>query len=85
MPDLQSVYRANHSTETALLKILADVLRAVDCGDLAVLVLLDLSAAVNTVDNKTLLHRLKKSYGLSGRVHDDWFQSYLSGRFQSVR
>jgi len=36
------------------------------------------------VDHETLLIRLKKSYGLGGRVHD-WFQSYLSGRFQSVR
>lgn len=30
-----------------------------------------------------MLHRLKQSYGLGGRVHD-WFRSYLSGRFQSV-
>jgi hypothetical protein len=84
MPDLQSAYRANHSTETAVLKVLADILRAADDGDLAVLALLDLSAAFDTVDHETLLRRLKTSYGLSGRVHD-WFQSYLSGRLQSVR
>ena len=81
--DLQSAYRANHSTETAVLKVLSDILRAVDGGDLAALALLDLSAAFDTVDHETLLHRLKQSYGLGGRVHD-WFQSYLSGRFQSV-
>jgi hypothetical protein len=84
MPDLQSAYRANHSTETAVLKVLADILRAVDSGDLTVLALLDLSAAFDTVDHGTLLHRLRNSYGLGGRVYD-WFQSYLSGRFQSVR
>ena len=84
MPDLQSAYRANHSTETAVLKVLSDILRAVDGGDLAALALLDLSAAFDTVDHETLLHRLKQSYGLGGRAHD-WFQSYLSGRFQSVR
>ena len=84
LPDLQSAYRAHHSTETAVLKVLADILRAVDGGDLAVLALLDLSAAFDTVDHETLLNRLKKSYGLGGRAHD-WFQSYLSGRFQSVR
>jgi len=84
LPDLQSAYRAHHSTETAVLKVLADILRAVDSGDVAVLALLDLSAAFDTVDHETLLNRLKISYGLGGRVHD-WFQSYLSGRFQSVR
>jgi len=84
LPDLQSAYRANHSTETAVLKVLSDILRAVDSGDLAVLTLLDLSAAFDTVDHETLLNRLRQSYGLGGRVHD-WFRSYLSGRFQSVR
>jgi len=36
-----------HSTKTAVLKVLADILRALDNGDclVAVLVLLDLSAA----------------------------------------
>jgi len=67
MPDLQAAYRANHSTETAVL-VLADILPAVDGGDLAVLSLLDLSAAFDTVDHETLLQRMKKSYGLGGRV-----------------
>ena len=73
---MQKAYRANHSTETAVLKVLAEILRAVDGGDLAVLALLELSAAFDTVDHETLLHRLKQSYGLGGRVHD-WFRSYL--------
>ena len=84
LPDLQSVYRAHHSTETAVLKVLSDILQAVDSGDLAVLALLDLSAAFDTVDHMTLLQRLRISYGLGGYVHDS-FQSYLSGRFQFVR
>jgi hypothetical protein len=45
LPELQSAYRVHHSTETAVLKVLADILRAIDKGDLAVLTLLDLSAA----------------------------------------
>jgi len=65
-------------------KVLGDILRAVDSGDLATLALLDLSAVFDTVDHVTLLQRLRISYGLGGRVHD-WFQSYLSGRFQFVR
>ena len=80
---MQSAYRAHHSTETAVLKVLGDILCAVDSGDLAALALVDF-AAFDTVDYVTLLQRLRISYGLGGRVHD-WFQSYLSGRFQFVR
>ena len=40
LPDLQSAYRAMHSTETAVLKVLADILLALDSGDLAMLILL---------------------------------------------
>ena len=43
--DLQSAYRAHHSTETAVLKVVADILLALDCSNLALLSLLDLSAA----------------------------------------
>ena len=46
--------------------MLGDILRAVDSGDLAVLTLLDLSAAFNTVDHATLLCRLGVSYGIGG-------------------
>ena len=84
MPDLQSAYRANHSTETAILKVVADILLALDTGDLAALVLIDLSAAFDTVDHTTLLQRLKTSYRLDGVVIG-WFRSYLSGRTQHVR
>jgi len=84
LPDLQSAYRAYHSTETAVLKVLADILRALDTGDVAVLTLLDLSAAFDTVDHATLLRRLEVSYGLQGHVLG-WCQSYLDGRTQYVR
>jgi len=53
-PDLQSAYRSNHSTETAVLKVLSDILLALDCGNLALLSLLDLSAASDSVDHDTL-------------------------------
>ena len=83
LPALQSAYRAYHSTETAVLKVLSDILLAVDQGDLAVLTLLDLSAASDTVDHAILLRRLEVSFGLGGSVHR-WFTSYLSGRTQFV-
>ena len=51
---------------------------------MATLTLFDLSAAFDAVDHKTLLHRLKVSYGVSDMVHG-WFISYLSRRSQFVR
>ena len=53
---LQSAYRANRSTETAVLKVLPDILLAVDAGDLSLsaLVLLDLSVAFDTVDHESI-------------------------------
>ena len=84
LPELQSASRACHSTETAVLKVLGDILRAVDSGDLACLTLLDLSAAFDTVDHETLLRRLKESYGLHGNVLS-WLTSYLGRHRPKVR
>ena len=81
LPDLQSAYRAMQSTETAVLKVLSDLLLSLDPGNLAMLTLLDPSAAFDSVDHDTLLQRLYKSYGLQGSVFD-WFASYLRGRVQ---
>ena len=49
----QSAYKAAHSTVTALLCVIIDLLMAVDKGRVIVLLLLDLSAAFNTIDHKT--------------------------------
>jgi len=84
LPELQSAYRTNHSTETAVLRVLSDILCALDRGDFALLTLLDLSAAFDSVDHATLLSRLEISYGIGGTVLD-WFKLYLHGRQQSVR
>jgi hypothetical protein len=79
----QSAYRLNHSTETALLCICEDLLAAADRGDGAALLLLDLSAAFDTIDHTILMQRLSSHCGVSG-VALDWFSSYLDGRSQSV-
>ena len=84
LPRLQSAYRAHYSAETAVLKVLADILHTVGSGNLALLTLLDLFAAFDTIYHVTLLHRFQVSYGIGGTVHN-WFASYLRGRWQYVR
>ena len=80
---MQSAYRCGHSTETALLRVHNDILKAVDGKKVVFLVLLDLSAAFDTVDHKILLNFLQNHVGLSGRVLS-MFDSYLQGRTQCV-
>ena len=50
-------------------------------GHVTLLVLLDLSAAFNTVDPDILIHRLQSLLGLRGSALQ-WFRSYLRGRSQ---
>jgi len=68
----------------AVLKVLTDILLAVDAGDLSALILLDLLAAFDMVDHGILLHRLDSSYQIVGSIQQ-WFQSYLSNRLLHVR
>lgn len=75
----QSGFRPHHSTETALIKVVNDILLNTDSSKTSVLVLLDLSAAFDTVDHNLLLDRLEKWVGLSGTVLN-WFRSYLEDR-----
>ena len=84
LDNLQSGFRSGHSTETAVLRVLADILQAVDRGDSAALILLDLSTAFDTVDHSILLQRLQTSFGVSDIAHR-WFRSYLADCSQYVR
>ena len=79
----QSAYRASRSTETALIRIINDLLLASDSGQVSLLTLLDLSAAFDTIDHSILLTRLHDSFGISNTALS-WFQSYLTGRTQIV-
>ena len=63
---IQSAYRERHSTKTALLKEQSDILSALDSGSETGLLMLDLSAAFDTIDKGILLHRLNSLYGISG-------------------
>ena len=54
----QSAYKANHSTETALLQVRSNILKSLDADKAVLLVLLDLSAAFDTIDHSILIDRL---------------------------
>ncbi len=75
----QSDFKPHPSTETALLRVFNDLLLAVDSGDCAVLVLLDLSAAFDTVDHCILINRLTQWVGIVESALY-WFSSHLSDR-----
>lgn len=78
-PSFQSAYRSNHSTETALLRVVNDIQRSIDDHKEVILVLLDLSSAFDTLDHIILLGRLRDYYGISGTVLR-WLETYLSER-----
>lgn len=79
----QSGFKALHSTESALLRVLNDIYLTTDSGKQMALVLLDLSAAFDLVDHNILLSRLESCVGLRGSVLQ-WFHSYLSDRCFTV-
>ena len=63
LSDFQSAYDPYHSTETALVKVTNHLLSARNEGKISVLVLLDLSAAFDTIDHDISLHRLHNAFG----------------------
>jgi len=74
-----SSFSLHFSTETALLLVHNDIIRVVNRGDLVPLVLLDLSAAFDTVDHGCLLSILERRFCVDGDALE-WFKSYLSDR-----
>ena len=80
----QSAYKSGCSTETALLSIKKDIHLSLSRGEATALVLLDLSAAFDTIDHSILLSCLLDCFGVGGSTLK-WFSSYLTERFQSVK
>ena len=78
---IQSAYRQNFSTETALLQVKTDILDAMDRKEVTCLVMLDLSAAFDTISHKLLLNHLKYHFGIIDTVLQ-WISSYLTNRSQ---
>ena len=78
----QSAYRQGHSTETALMRVQNDIICAIGEQRAVLFVMLDLSAAFDTVDHETLLEILQH-LGI-GETVLDWFSSYLTNRQQRI-
>ena len=78
----QSGFRRGFSTQSALLRVCHDVRRAVDLGQVTILVLFDFSKAFDTVCHSRLLIKLR-ALGFSD-IALSWVFSYLTGRTQSV-
>ena len=66
---LQSAYKRFHSTETALVKVFNDIILDVDRNRTVILLLLDLSAAFDTVDHTILIERLANRFGPVSYTH----------------
>jgi hypothetical protein len=83
LPVCQSAYRQFHSTETALLKVQNDILINMDNEEVTLLVMLDMSAAFDTIDHNILIDILKNNFGVVDSALQ-WFRSYLANRKQQV-
>ncbi len=83
MDTFQSAYRKYHRTETDLLSVQNDILMHLDKSDTVMLVLLDLSAAFDSIDHNILFDRLEKRCGIRGNVLK-FLRSYLTDRKQNV-
>ncbi len=83
LPTNQSAYRRFHSIETALVKVQNDILMSMDQREVTLLVLLDLSAAFDTVDHEIMLEILKSCFGVNGGALG-WIKSFVSDRKQFV-
>ena len=80
---LQSAYRQNCSTETTLLHEHDSVIRSIDEPKGVILLLIDLSAAFDTIDHDILLNTLSNTIGVMDRCLS-WFAAYLQHREYTV-
>ena len=79
----QSAYRRGHSTELALLCVKNDIATTLDKKCTTILVMLDLSAAFDSVVHELLMTRLEHSFGITDKLLA-WLKSYISERYLTV-
>ena len=76
LPDNQS------STETALVKVHNDIRLSMDNQEITVSILLDLSAAFNTINQILMMNIQENDFGMVGVRVKRWFKSFLDERQQ---
>ena len=81
--ELQSTYKAHHSTETTLVKVFNDIMLNVDSGSGSFLILLNLSSGFHTIDYDMLCTVFERHLGISGTALK-LLKSFLTGRSQAV-
>ena len=81
---VQSGYRPKHSCETLLVRMFDDINNMIQADNVVIVVLLDLSAAFDTIDHSVLLDKLLKDYGIDGTALR-WCKSYLEKRTFAVK
>ena len=81
---LNSAYKRNYSTETLITKLNSDILSSIDNQNAVISVLLDLSAAFDSVNQNILLDTCTKFFNITGdALH--WIRSYITNRTQRVK
>lgn len=78
-------YKTKHNTEIALVRVIKDMLTAINNGNLSLLTMLDFSAAFDTIDPHTFFDRLQIAFGIGFRSSIfRWFKSYLTDKQQFI-
>ena len=80
----QSAYKQGHSCKMALIKILNDLLWAMEHQQVSALILLDLTATFDTVDHSILIEVLNNKLGVTGTALQ-WYKNYLTNRKFKVK
>ena len=80
IPDSQFAYRKKYNTDTSLIKITNVILLGFENQNITLIVILDLSAAFDTVDQDVLLTALWDNFGFQGTALK-WFENYLHPRY----
>ena len=83
LTSLQSGYRSNHSTTSAVLKVTNDISAKLDSKKIGILVLLDFSKAFDLLNHKMLCIKLEKYFAFSSSSIS-LINSYLTQRSQYV-
>ena len=84
LPDFLSAYQKNYSMETSLLNITNDILRGMENQQITTILILNLSAAFDTVDHDILLTIAEQTFAFKEKALK-WFDNYLMPRYFKVR